>query len=110
MRTAYVAFIASLLFSSPLWANGHQHHAMTPPDTAARVYQATGTIKQWNADSVTISHRPIADLQWPAMTMAFRLPGVSGEFNPLPADTLVAFSFIQSDSGYTLTAITPQQP
>ncbi|RLM21123.1 cation transporter [Brenneria alni] len=109
MHITYVAIIASLLFSSPRWANEHQHHVMTPVDTTARIYQATGTIKQWNADSVTLSHRPIADLQWPAMTMAFRLPGASGEFKPLPTNTPVAFSFIQSDGSYTLTTITPQQ-
>ncbi|QTF09307.1 copper-binding protein [Brenneria izadpanahii] len=110
MRTTYVAFIAGLFLSSPLWANDHQHHMMASPDTSAqKIYQANGIVKQWDSDSVTISHAPIADLQWPAMTMAFRLPDSSGEFKPLPANTPVAFSFMQSDSGYTLTSITPRQ-
>ncbi|MEE3660458.1 copper-binding protein [Brenneria sp. g21c3] len=113
MRTTYMAFIAGLLLSSSLWANEHQHYAPTSPDaskTAAKVYQASGIIKQWDTRSVTISHTPIADLQWPAMTMAFRLPDASDEpLKPLPVNTPVAFSFIQSDSGYTLTNITPRQ-
>ncbi|PWC11580.1 copper-binding protein [Brenneria corticis] len=109
MRITHTAFLACLLVSSPLWANDHQHHAAIPADTAAKTYQASGTVKQWNADSVTIAHGPIADLHWPAMTMAFRLPQPPGKFAPLPAETPVAFSFIQSDGGYTLTAITPQQ-
>lgn len=112
MHTPSMALIAGLLLSSTLWANEHQHHATVSPapHNTAKVYQASGTIKQWDSRSVTISHTPIADLQWPAMTMAFRLPDPSAEpLEPLPVNTPVAFSFIQSDSGYTLTQITPRQ-
>ncbi|MFC3394988.1 copper-binding protein [Brenneria rubrifaciens] len=113
MRAIYVAVISGLLFSSPLRANEHQHHAMMmPSNTAAtattNAYQATGTVKQWNADSVTIAHSPVADLRWPPMTMTFRLPA-GRTFNPLAANTPVAFRFIQQDSGYVLINITPQQ-
>ncbi|ACX88815.1 copper-binding protein [Pectobacterium parmentieri] len=116
MRITYSAIISSLIFFvssfiSPVWANDHQHHAMmhTTPPAATAVYQTTGIVKQWNADSVTLSHAPVADLKWPAMTMAFTLPSTS-EITPLAVNTPVTFSFIQTDSGYTLTAITPQQP
>ncbi|MBA0205301.1 copper-binding protein [Pectobacterium aroidearum] len=116
MRITYLALFNSLILAAssvtlPAWANDHQHHAMmhsTPAATTA-VYQSTGIVKQWNADSVTLSHAPVADLKWPAMTMAFTLPS-SGDIRPLPVNTPVTFSFVQSDSGYTLTAITPQQP
>ncbi|MCV9877977.1 copper-binding protein [Brenneria izbisi] len=113
MRAIYVALTSVLLFSSsPLWANEHQHHAMMPPDMASTVtttvHQATGTVKQWNADSVTIAHNPVATLRWPAMTMAFKLPSGS-TFIALAANTPVAFSFEQQNSGYVLTSITPQQ-
>ncbi|MBN3173531.1 copper-binding protein [Pectobacterium brasiliense] len=117
MRITYMALISSLIFSVssfvfPVWANDHQHHAMmptTPPAATTAVYQTTGIVKQWGADSVTLSHAPIAELKWPAMTMAFALPSRGG-ITPLPVNTPVTFSFIQNDSGYTLTAITPQQP
>ncbi|MDY4368096.1 copper-binding protein [Pectobacterium brasiliense] len=118
MRITYMALISSLIFSVssfifPVWANDHQHHAMmmhnVTPTTSASVYQGTGIVKQWDTDSVTISHAPIAELKWPAMTMAFALPSRGG-ITPLPVNTPVTFSFIQNDSGYTLTAITPQQP
>ncbi|MBA5237928.1 copper-binding protein [Pectobacterium aroidearum] len=116
MRITYLALFNSLILAVssvtlPAWANDHQHHAMmhsTPAATTA-VYQSTGIVKQWNADSVTLSHAPVADLKWPAMTMAFTLPS-GGDIRPLPVNTPVTFSFVQSDSGYTLTAITPQQP
>ncbi|PPZ25407.1 cation transporter, partial [Escherichia coli] len=98
--------------SSPLWANEHQHHAMMPSDRAStittNVYQATGTVKQWNADSVTIAHSPVAALRWPAMTMTFKLPAGS-TFTALATNTPVTFSFEQQDSCYILTSITPQQ-
>ncbi|MEI7238774.1 copper-binding protein [Pectobacterium brasiliense] len=117
MRTTYMALISSLIFSVssfvfPVWANDHQHHAMmttTPPAATTAAYQTTGIVKQWDTNSVTLSHAPIAELKWPAMTMAFALPSRGG-ITPLPVNTPVTFSFIQNDSGYTLTAITPQQP
>ncbi|MFJ5334365.1 copper-binding protein [Pectobacterium sp. CHL-2024] len=117
MRITYMALISSLIFSVssfvfPVWANDHQHHAMmtpTPPAATTAAYQTTGIVKQWDTNSVTLSHAPIAELKWPAMTMAFALPSRGG-ITPLPVNTPVTFSFIQNDSGYTLTAITPQQP
>ncbi|KHN52686.1 copper-binding protein [Pectobacterium fontis] len=117
MRITNIVMISSLIFSVssipfPVWANEHQHHAMVhtnPPATTTAVYHTTGMVKQWNADSVTLSHAPVDALKWPAMTMAFTLPS-RGEITPLPVNTPVAFSFIQNDSGYILTAITPQQP
>ncbi|BES84144.1 hypothetical protein PEC302107_25880 [Pectobacterium araliae] len=117
MRITDMALISGLIFSVssftfPVWANDHQHHAMmptTPPAATTAVYQTTGIVKQWNANSVTLSHAPVADLKWPAMTMAFTLPSTS-EITPLAVNTPVTFSFIQNDIGYTLTAITPQQP
>ncbi|WEF13368.1 copper-binding protein [Pectobacterium actinidiae] len=117
MRITYMALISSLILSVsstifPAWATDHQHHAMmptNPPAATTAVYQTTGIVKQWNTNSVTLSHAPIADLKWPAMTMAFTLPS-SSELTPLAANTPVTFSFIQNESGYILTAITPQQP
>ncbi|TKY84421.1 copper-binding protein [Pectobacterium polonicum] len=117
MRITYMALISGLIFSVssfifPVWANDHQHHAMmptNPPAATTTVYQTTGIVKQWNADRVTLSHAPVADLKWPAMTMVFTLPA-TGEITPLAVNTPVTFSFIQNDSGYTLTVITPQQP
>src|SRR3546814_13535221 len=36
------------------------------------VYSATGAVTAVAGETVTISHGPVPDLQWPAMTMEFR--------------------------------------
>src|SRR3546814_11065896 len=38
------------------------------------VYSATGAVTAVAGETVTISHGPVPDLQWPAMTMEFRAP------------------------------------
>ncbi|MBS0343895.1 MAG: efflux RND transporter periplasmic adaptor subunit [Proteobacteria bacterium] len=39
--------------------------------TAAPVYEAQGKVESVEAGTVTISHGPVAQLKWPAMTMGF---------------------------------------
>ncbi|ACZ76095.1 conserved hypothetical protein [Dickeya parazeae Ech586] len=133
MRTLSIT-IAALLFSAPLLAeqpqsmtgemNGmshsmtgsmqhsdmqHSNMAMSPaPTESATVYHATGIVKQWNADSVTLAHEAIPALRWPAMTMTFRLPA-NDNSTPLQPGSSVRFSFVQRADGYTLTDIKPQQ-
>ncbi|MAL58193.1 MAG: efflux RND transporter periplasmic adaptor subunit [Brevundimonas sp.] len=41
---------------------------------APTVHQTTGRVEALTPGSITISHPPIASLNWPAMTMAFDLP------------------------------------
>ncbi|QIZ51916.1 cobalt transporter [Dickeya zeae] len=133
MRTLSIT-ITALLFSAPLLAeqpqsmtgemNGmshsmtgsmqhsdmqHSNMAMSPaPTESATIYHATGIVKQWNADSVTLAHDAIPALRWPAMTMTFRLPANDNP-TPLQPGSSVRFSFVQRADGYTLTDIKPQQ-
>lgn len=37
-------------------------------------YQTSATLDAFNGDTVTLTHPPIAELNWPTMTMDFRLP------------------------------------
>ncbi len=41
---------------------------------AARPHRTSATVEAVKGDAVTLSHPPIPALQWPAMTMDFRLP------------------------------------
>ena len=70
-----------------------------PPKAAAPVtYQGVGRIEQLAADKVTLSHGPIPAVQWPAMTMAFRLadPRLARE---VKVGDRVAFGFEQTPNG-----------
>jgi Cu(I)/Ag(I) efflux system membrane fusion protein len=58
-----------------------------PPAASAAApgrYVAQGKVESVDADSITISHGPVAELQWPAMTMSFgkRAPQDFGAVKP----------------------------
>ncbi|MGM3161131.1 copper-binding protein [Dickeya undicola] len=130
LSMATAALLVSTTFATPLLAeqNQNQTHTMTgdmgnmshtmpggmnhdmsamTADTAT-VYRTTGTVKQWNANDVTLAHAAVPALRWPAMTMTFRLPA-NNNWAPLSQGSAVSFSFVQSADGYTLTDIKPQQ-
>lgn len=73
-------------------------------DTAENtVYSGTGIIKSWSDSAVSISHHPVAALNWPAMTMSFELSGYQGK--PFAVGQQVDFTFHQTDSGYAIISI-----
>jgi membrane fusion protein, copper/silver efflux system len=57
---------------------------------------------------VTLSHEPIAALQWPAMTMPFRLaePGLARGIKP---GDRVDFTFEQQRTGPVVRSLRPVQ-
>lgn len=46
---------------------------MAPEQTAASTHHGTGRVEAIDKEEITISHGPIPSLQWPAMTMSFKL-------------------------------------
>ncbi len=78
------------------------HHAMP----AAGVYQSHGVVKKVAADALSIAHKPVPALNWPAMTMTFSLPA-KGTLPQLKAGDTVDFTFSQQGEGYQLTSVTP---
>lgn len=75
-----------------------QHRRTQSTRPAVRVTALSG-------DDVTISHGPVPDLEWPAMTMAFRASSADMLGGVAPGDQ-VSFSFRQADGGYVLTSLT----
>jgi Cu(I)/Ag(I) efflux system membrane fusion protein len=82
--------------------------AMTPtPSPASKataapaLYESVGRIEQITPQAVTLSHQPVPALQWPAMTMQFRLadPALA---KGLRAGDQVRFGFEQAESGPTV--------
>lgn len=71
---------------------------------AAASHEASGRITAIRAESVTIAHGPVASLEWPAMTMQFRLERAElGQ--GLAAGDEVRFRFQQGASGYVISEI-----
>lgn len=104
------AFGCALILSLPAQATDHSSHNMQHGDamssSAETMYHATGTLKRWGKTDVSITHDPIAALNWPVMTMSFSLPE-NGELQALPDGSKVTFSFRQTADGYELTQISP---
>lgn len=70
------------------------------------VHSATGTLMALTPGSVTLQHGPVPTLQWPPMTMDFKLsdPKLAAG---LKARQKVAFSFVQQGDDNVITAIKP---
>ena len=73
---------------------------------AAEIYHGQGIVKKTTADSISIAHKPITALNWPAMTMTFSLPE-SGSLPVVKAGDAVDFTFSQQAEGYQLASVTP---
>ncbi|HEY3984533.1 copper-binding protein [Cedecea sp.] len=73
---------------------------------SSKVYKTEGVVKKITADTVSISHHPVTELGWPAMTMTFTLPK-EGTLPTLTVGEKIAFSFAQHAAGYQLVSATP---
>jgi len=79
--------------------------ASMPATPAARVHDAQGKVERATAESLTISHGPVATLKWPAMTMAFAKPDPKAFADVQPGDT-VHFRFREHGAaGYQLVEV-----
>jgi Cu(I)/Ag(I) efflux system membrane fusion protein len=70
------------------------------------VYRGVGKIEKASPESLTLSHKPIPELQWPAMTMDFGKSRPE-DFSDIKVGQDVEFSFKESKDGYTLETVVP---
>lgn len=78
----------------------------TPAMATPQVHVGSGKLVAIDADEVTISHGPIASLQWGAMTMPFKaLKG--GMPKDLKVGSQVTFEFSQQGDAYQLERVAP---
>ena len=77
-------------------------------DAATSTHHGTGIIKKVdaNARTVTLAHGPIASMNWPAMTMSFKLKGAALAKGVRSGDAVI-FDFIQSGDDYVVTHLQP---
>jgi Cu/Ag efflux protein CusF len=100
MKTLTLAFIFALLATGTAAraaSHEHEHHHDMATQQAATTHAGVGVLKAVNAKDgkVQIAHEPIADLDWPSMTMWFTLR------EPLPkglkAGDAVRFEIMQGE-------------
>lgn len=65
-----------------------------------------GVIRGMDADGITLTHEPIASLQWGAMTMPFKAPS-QGLPKSLKEGMRVKFDFVQEGDDYVLQSVVP---
>ena len=74
--------------------------------TSEATHSGTGVVKSVDAatGSITLAHEPIRTLNWPAMTMAFKVKDKSLLDKAKPGDK-VQFTVVQSGKDYVVTSI-----
>lgn len=73
---------------------------------AAPVHTAVGKVEQVSEDAITLSHGPVASLQWPSMTMEFMKPAPDA-FREVKAGQTVEFDFVEGTDAYLLKRVVP---
>ncbi|MGJ7509899.1 efflux RND transporter periplasmic adaptor subunit [Variovorax sp. GT1P44] len=82
----------------------------SPVGKAAVTHAGEGKVESVEPDGITISHRPVASLKWPAMTMGFSKPSANAFEDVKPGDT-VRFEFKEGGPmGYELLSVQRVQP
>ena len=71
-----------------------------------RAHHASGVVKAVDADkgTVNIQHGPVASLNWPAMTMAFKAKDRKA-LQGLKPGQKIDFEFVQQGKDYVLTKV-----
>ena len=107
MKTLLLGVAALGVSATGALAHGQDHsaHAGHAAPAAAGSVEGTGVVKKIDAKTgaVTIAHDPIKALNWPAMTMPFKVAD-----KVLLAKVKVGAKVRFDLSGQTITAIRPQ--
>lgn len=94
---------ASLKSALPQMADDQQQD--TPSAGPTPTYSAVGKIEAIDGDAITISHGPVAALNWGPMTMDFV---ASAELRPsLTIGQQINFTFVLPEEGARLVSVTP---
>jgi membrane fusion protein, copper/silver efflux system len=70
------------------------------------LYESRGRIEALTADSITLSHEPVPAINWPAMTMTFKL-GSPALAKGMKVGDRVGFGFEQQPSGPVVRRLVP---
>jgi Cu(I)/Ag(I) efflux system periplasmic protein CusF len=103
---ATALFLAAVPLASAQGMKDTDMKNMPMKSDTARAHKATGVVKSVDAkkNTVMLAHDPVASLNWPAMTMAFKVEDpklVQG----LTVGKKVEVEFTQRDKEYVITSI-----
>jgi Cu/Ag efflux protein CusF len=96
---------AAVAYAQP--GSSHADHGMPgKSDKRDAAHKAAGVVKKVDTKSgtVSIAHEPVKSLNWPGMTMSFRVAEKS-LFDKLAADKKIDFEFEQRGKDYVITSI-----
>jgi len=68
------------------------------------VHKATGVVTKVDKDKVSIKHEPVQTLNWPGMTMAFKVRD-KALMEKLAIGKKIDFEFTQEGRDYIVTAV-----
>jgi Cu(I)/Ag(I) efflux system protein CusF len=107
MKMLSIAMIAAAtILTGPAPAQMPSGMQMNDP---AKTVSATGSVKKVDAAKrlVNLSHGPIPEISWPAMTMDFAVaPGV--DLTAVKAGQNVDFTLVPQGKDYVITTIKPK--
>lgn len=99
----------SIMFSTGLQAEVHQHEGMSAASegTSEQLITGTGIVKDIDLTNkkITISHEAIPAIGWPAMTMRFTFIQADENINALKVGSHLDFSFVQQGNISLLKSI-----
>ena len=111
MKKAVLALLALALALPAIVVLAQKTDNMTGMDMAKKpaagapmVHKAVGTVKKVDANAgiVTLAHEPVKSLNWPSMTMAFKVKEKS-LLDKLTDGKKVEFEFMQEGKDYVIT-------
>ncbi|MGZ8155834.1 MAG: copper-binding protein [Burkholderiales bacterium] len=105
-----VVFAIALMAAAPLVnageTKGMDHNAMSHDHKPQGVHKTVGVVKKLDpkAGTATLAHEPIKSLNWPAMTMAFKVQDKAA-FDKLAEGKKVEVEFEQRGKDYVITSV-----
>lgn len=77
---------------------------MEKKDAKASVHSATGVVTKLGEGKVTIKHGPVRSMNWPTMTMSFKVKD-KAIMEKMKKDRKVDFDFVQEGRDYVVTGV-----
>ena len=101
LRSLGLALVLAASLGSAYAQSGMKHDHQAAP---GKEHEASGKVTKVDKarGSVTIAHGPVASMNWPGMSMSFKVKD-KAMLDKVKNGDQVQFSFIQSGKDYTIT-------